>query len=186
MYCPQCGQQQVSNEIRYCSRCGFPLTGVADLLVRGGVAPFPPSSTEQRGLSPRQKGIRQGAILMISTVLMVPVMAIFSVFILGRPEIFIPLTAMVLFLGGLLRIIYAAMMEDNTKAALPALSSGYNPPYRHGELNPGFSGAALPPAPGQPVPSWRPRVNTSELAPPPSVTENTTRLLDKESEPRGN
>ena len=29
MFCPQCGQQQVSDVTRYCSRCGFPLDGVA-------------------------------------------------------------------------------------------------------------------------------------------------------------
>ena len=32
MFCPQCGHRQVSNEIRFCSRCGLPLDAVTDLL----------------------------------------------------------------------------------------------------------------------------------------------------------
>jgi len=37
----------------------------------------------------------------------------------------------------------------------------------------------LPPPPAQSALGWR-RPNTAELVNPPSVTENTTRLLDKE------
>jgi hypothetical protein len=32
MFCPQCGQRQVSTEMRFCSRCGLPLDVVTDLL----------------------------------------------------------------------------------------------------------------------------------------------------------
>ena len=32
MYCPNCGQQQASNEMRFCSRCGLALSGLADWL----------------------------------------------------------------------------------------------------------------------------------------------------------
>lgn len=32
MFCPQCGHRQVSNEMRFCSRCGLPLDLVTDLL----------------------------------------------------------------------------------------------------------------------------------------------------------
>ena len=34
MFCPQCGHRQVSNEMRFCSRCGLPLDLVTDLLVK--------------------------------------------------------------------------------------------------------------------------------------------------------
>ena len=37
MHCPQCGQQVVSDGVRFCNRCGFGLDGVKDLL-----SPFPP------------------------------------------------------------------------------------------------------------------------------------------------
>src|SRR5689334_7647741 len=35
MYCPNCGQQQVSDEMRFCSRCGLALTGLAEWLGGG-------------------------------------------------------------------------------------------------------------------------------------------------------
>ena len=37
MYCPQCSEEQVSEEMRFCSRCGLPLAIVSQL-VRGGGA----------------------------------------------------------------------------------------------------------------------------------------------------
>jgi len=39
MHCPSCGQQQISNETKFCSRCGMPLGLVADVLVNGGYLP---------------------------------------------------------------------------------------------------------------------------------------------------
>ena len=32
MYCPNCGQQQVSEEMRFCSRCGLALSGLTEWL----------------------------------------------------------------------------------------------------------------------------------------------------------
>src|SRR5258708_37224499 len=39
MHCPNCGQQQVSNETKFCSRCGLPLGIVSELLIHGGNLP---------------------------------------------------------------------------------------------------------------------------------------------------
>jgi hypothetical protein len=39
MHCPSCGQQQVSSDLRFCSRCGFPLALVAEVLSHGGTLP---------------------------------------------------------------------------------------------------------------------------------------------------
>ena len=35
MYCPNCGQQQISEEMRFCSRCGLALSGLAEWLAGG-------------------------------------------------------------------------------------------------------------------------------------------------------
>ena len=32
MFCPKCGHQQISNDTRFCSRCGFTLSFVSELL----------------------------------------------------------------------------------------------------------------------------------------------------------
>ena len=35
MYCPNCGQQQISDEMRFCSRCGLALSGLMEWLAGG-------------------------------------------------------------------------------------------------------------------------------------------------------
>jgi ribosomal protein L37E len=39
MYCPKCSQQQVSEEVRFCSRCGFSLSAVRELIAGSESAP---------------------------------------------------------------------------------------------------------------------------------------------------
>jgi hypothetical protein len=36
MFCPRCSQEQVSAEIRFCSRCGLPLADIAEAVEGGG------------------------------------------------------------------------------------------------------------------------------------------------------
>jgi hypothetical protein len=183
MYCPQCGQQQASSEMRFCSRCGFPLGGVSHLLAQGGALPTNTTSQQGRELSPRQLGTRQGTMLMFSTLLIVPVVSLISVFIIGWQELLIPLSALLTFVGGLLRIIYARLYEDDTPG-LKQASTTYDPPLSPAQLNAGLRGSALPPPQSIPVPTFAPRrANTAELVPP-SITENTTKLLDEDKHTR--
>jgi len=183
MYCPKCGQQQVDDNVRYCSRCGFPLGAVTDLLSTGGTLPLAPITTgNQFDLSPRQKGIRQGAMLMLSTMLIVPLVIFLGVALLHLPGVLIPLTAVLLTMGGLLRILYAIFLEDNNPVSNPEAATHYIPPAMPARLSAPQRGSALPPPQGAPVPAWRRPVDTSELVAPPSVTENTTRLLDERPE----
>ena len=58
MFCPRCGHQQVSNEMRFCSRCGLTLGLVTDLVA---------NSSEQLK---REKRELTGIALMMATVLM--------------------------------------------------------------------------------------------------------------------
>ena len=39
MFCPRCSQEQASEEIRFCSRCGLPLGLVSEVVSRGGFLP---------------------------------------------------------------------------------------------------------------------------------------------------
>ncbi len=39
MFCPRCSQEQVSEETKFCSRCGFSLSLVAEVLTNGGFLP---------------------------------------------------------------------------------------------------------------------------------------------------
>ena len=180
MFCPQCGQQQVTGVIRFCSRCGFPLDGVIQLLSNGGALPAYRSSDEPVQISPRRKGVKQGMLLFLLGVLIVPILGMFASFSSASfPQMLAILAALICFVGGPLRMFYAAVFEEGA----PKPIRPYGPPmpmHVPQQFIPQAPSPALPPAPARQPPSWRTRPTTAELANPPSVTENTTRLLDKE------
>ncbi len=178
MYCPQCGQQQVSDNVRFCSRCGFLLEGVNLVLGAGGQIParhMQPGA--QLPLSPRSRGVRQGAMLMLSTLLVVPILAVITINLFEPiAPLVVPLAALFCFVGGLLRILYALLMED----AAPQFDSPAGPGYPPSQLETPVRNTALPPASANLAGNWQRRPQTAEIYQPPSITEGTTRLLDKE------
>jgi hypothetical protein len=180
MYCPQCGQQQVSDSLRFCSRCGFPLEGVLQLLGSGGALPLYQPPSGPREMSARRKGVRQGAVLFLAGAVLVPVLGVVNSFSHGPNllDILVPLAAIIFFVGGLMRMLFAALFEEGAPKPHQIVTPSYAPvPISQlGSHVP----AALPPAQHNPAPAWRSRPNTSEVRQPSSVTENTTRLLDKD------
>jgi hypothetical protein len=188
MFCPNCGQRQSTNDARFCPACGFPLNVVNELVAGGGRLHWrPPEPAAPAGLSPRQKGIRQGVMLMLSTFLFVPLLAIFGVALLNMPGEIVALAAVGCPVGGLLRLLYALMLESNEKplAVAAAAQPAYVPPPTiPNYLGTPAHGTALPPPQSTPVPAQaRPhRYNTGELVEPPraSVTDHTTRLLNRQ------
>ncbi|HEX8146783.1 MAG TPA: zinc ribbon domain-containing protein [Pyrinomonadaceae bacterium] len=187
MFCPNCGQRQLSNEARFCPACGFPLEGVSELLAGGGRLHWrPPQQAGPQELSPRQKGIRQGAMIMLLTLLVVPLLAIFGVAVLNLPGEIVALPAVGLPVGGFLRIMYALLFENNA----PALPAAPQPSYTPPPAIPNYLGTpppqshTLPPRQAAPIPARPQGYNTGELVEPPraSVTDHTTRLLDKQPE----
>lgn len=122
--------------------------------------------------------------LMLSTLLIVPIVIFLLVATLGMPGQLIPLAGAVCIFGGLLRILYAALFEESAPHRFQSASMPYVPPPQPPNyLGTPVQGSALPPPRSAPIPTYRPRYNTGELVErPASVTENTTRLLDKQSE----
>jgi hypothetical protein len=191
MFCPQCGQRQISNEARFCPSCGFPLEVVGEVLANGGRPNWrPPQPPGPQELTPRQKGIRQGAMVMLTVLLVVPLLAIFGVVMLNLPGEIVALPAVGLPTGGFLRIMYAILFESNA----PSLPAPPQPSYMPPPAIPNYLGTppqqqshTLPPRQAMPIPApARPqRYNTGELVEPPraSVTDHTTRLLDKQPRP---
>ena len=108
MFCPQCGQQQVNGVIRFCSRCGFPLDGVIQLLTSGGMLPVYHTPDEPRPISPRRRGVKQGGVLLLSGILIVSILGMFASFSNSTfLEILAALAAIICFIGGPLRMLYA-------------------------------------------------------------------------------
>ena len=173
MYCPQCGQERISHATSFCSRCGYLLTGTAELLRTGGAL-----QTGSDLPSPRSRGIRQGLFLFLLVFIVAPILGMISVFAFRVPPWPMGIAIFLLAGGGLLRMAYALMFESNNPS----------PPSVTGEINsgPDLATSALPPARTVPASEYvSPRSfsasKTAEI--PPSVTEGTTRLLEKEREP---
>lgn len=173
MYCPQCGQQQIADSTRFCSRCGLLVSGLAEWLARGGMIPsVPEQPLFKPPVTPKRKGIRRGAKLMfISAVLLIPFFALAVINDHPGPLV-IPFTV---FFAGLSILLYSVLFGDDVP--LPA-----NQPSEPSRLATMFRANTLPPAPHNPIRGpIDHRVRTAELIEqPPSVTENTTKLLDRE------
>lgn len=177
MFCPQCGQQQITASLRFCSRCGFPLEAVLQVLATGGMLPALDTAVSKEP-SPRRKGVKQGVLLLLLGIILVPLLGTLSSFHAGRLfDILTPMAAIFFFLGGLLRMLYAALFEEGAPRYRPMPS--YAPPVMPAQFQATPHAGSLPPA-AAPPPAWRARPNTAEIFQPPSITENTTRLLDKD------
>jgi hypothetical protein len=186
MFCPRCGQQQQTDSMRFCSRCGFAMDGVMHLLAHGGMLPQYPAPTEEKTISPRKKGVKQGALLMLIGAILVPIFGVMSGFAPGRLDnvfaFFAALSAIICFLGGPLRMLFAAIFEEGAPQPRFVAPMSYAPTAI---AAPPQARIALPPPHINPAASWRPQ--TAEILQPPSVTDSTTRLLERreETEPGG-
>jgi len=166
--------------MRFCSRCGFPMEGAMHLLANGGLIPQYQHTVDQKGPSPRRKGVKQGALLMLIGAILVPILFIMSGFAPGRLEnvfaLFGSLAAILCFLGGPLRMLFAGIFEEGAPPKSQFMMSN---PYAPPVIAAPQARVSLPPAAVNTAASWRQRPQTAEIQQPPSVTDNTTRLLDK-------
>ncbi|MBV9209296.1 MAG: hypothetical protein JOZ52_01635 [Acidobacteria bacterium] len=177
MFCPQCGQQQTPGEVRFCSRCGFPLDSVSQLVAHGGVLPKS-ESEDLPQVSPRRRGVKHGVTMIMLGIVLTILFGVLNGY-LGTPELLIALSAVIFFVGGPLRLLYALIFEEGAKKNFhPA--PNYLAPNSPAAFPAPPRQTALPPPQQQSIPTFRQPHRTAEINPPPSVTENTTRLLEKE------
>lgn len=181
MFCPKCSQQQVSEEASYCSRCGFALAGVSELIAHDGLLPARTDDEAQWWLSRRQKKhLWGGAILLLLGVVLTLFMSAFDD--IGAPgETFAMIAAIIFFLVGLLglgKIVYAFFAGEE-KGSAGRMVSAVPGKAQPGRMASRPRADALPPAQSIPVAAFNAsRVDTAEMAHRPSVTEGTTKLLD--------
>lgn len=173
MFCPNCGQEKTGTEAAFCSRCGFLLTGTAELLSRGGA--LAPTATATKD-SPRKRGLKQGLFILLLTFVVVPIVAMTSMAIHIGPG-FVGVAAVLLFMGGLLRMAYSLLFEDKG-TPVPSAQPQFVAAGAQRELPPQQTVSAESYAYKGPG-NWR---DTNDLQP--SVTENTTRLLEHEQPPQ--
>jgi hypothetical protein len=175
MFCPKCGQPQVSEAARFCSRCGLPLGVTASLLANDGTLPTHlfAQTTAGDAVSPRRRGARHGGALLLVGVFLVPILAIMHA-ITGFHTEYI-LIGVLIALVGLLRLLYALIFESSKPAPQTFAPQAYAQPT---PLDQSAQRGALPRGEFHPAQGYFvPRTETAEIAPPPSVTDHTTRLL---------
>lgn len=181
MYCPRCGQEQVSHELRFCSRCGFLMDGMLEVVMNGALPPQLFNKTDPKAISPRKKGVKQGGMLMLSGVVIVPLLGVLSS-LFYFDETVVGLAAIITFLGGLVRILYALIFQSG----VPVVSEeeGLLDTVKQNLIEKAKGAKALPPEQSVPASSYIPPEqgkwrDTDDLVKT-SVTENTTKLLDED------
>jgi hypothetical protein len=173
MFCPQCSQQQLSENVRFCSRCGFSLRIVAELIENDGSLVERPTREAESHLSPRQKGVRLGALMMLTSLLIALVQALMPTLVDKLVVLAAPVV--ICFFVGFVRLFYAVFFEDGTKRPQRiADSSGKARELRES------ADASLSAGESIPVHNRR-RVNMAEMTRPLSITEGTTELLENNS-----
>jgi hypothetical protein len=181
MYCPKCSQQQVSEETRFCSRCGFQLDRVKTLLAEGQNILAASEGCSRPGLTPaRKRDILLGATIMLVGSISIALLMISTVAGTPLQAVVIPLLLMwAAFVSALLLSGPAAREAARlfSKDASTPLQEA--PPSLITQVSASARPRALPPVqttPASGLGTWR--SNTAEMAQPPSITEHTTNLLD--------
>lgn len=167
MFCPKCGQSQVSDEVRFCVRCGLQLDNVKSLITTQ-VPTIQQNEDSQPVSKWHRPGVKTGAKLMFLSAILFP---IFLGFAIAEDElIFLILVPKTIFLIGLFWMIYSRIFGEspiqNNKSIMPSI----NEPTISTPL---FS-------PQEPRKTLSPQtINTAEIICPSSVTEQTTKLLEQ-------
>jgi hypothetical protein len=179
MYCPKCSQIQAEDGLRFCSRCGFQLGVVKELLAERDNAPVatPELQARPKFFSRRKQDLLLGATVMsIAATLVVQIS-----WIAPKGAILFPLWmvwfAFVLFVlsfDSLIRVARALFSDDDRVTDLPS-----SPGARGFMTRVSPATSELPPMRSVPVAAGSPGVNTGEILQPPSITDHTTNLLNK-------
>ncbi len=168
MHCPQCGLEQVSGKVRFCRACGFSLSGVKELVL-------PDERAAKAEKTRFQTAFNQGLALMLVSLVMAILLTLLKDAHL-IPQIYVKIVAAFFILAGLARMFYPYVVgKSSAGTEQETLFSEADAQLETGKLP--FS---LPASESIPVSDFGSRrVNTAELVQPPSVTEHTTKLLDK-------
>ena|SRR5215203_17461 len=180
VYCPRCGQEQVSPDIRFCSRCGFLMTGMPEIVINGGI-PQHLTSNAQKPPTPRRRGLKQGGAWFLFGVVLVPLLGILSQLLHFKEEI-AGLAAIIFFIGGIVRMLFALIFESGNPSERTLEETVLQTAQKLLKKNP--QAGALPPSQSIPTDAYAPprQANwrdTNDLQPS-SVTDNTTKLLDND------
>ncbi|MBA2647862.1 MAG: hypothetical protein H0U81_13775 [Pyrinomonadaceae bacterium] len=170
MHCPQCGLQQVSGEVRFCRGCGFSLNNVRELLI--------PDTRDVKADGIRSRRIKaafnQGLLLMLISLVLSIVLTLLHDLNL-MPQIYVKIVAAIFVLAGLMRMFYPYIAGGDIAREGKSISFQLS----DAQVETGTLPYSLPASHSIPITDFSSRnVDTAEMVQPPSVTENTTKLLN--------
>jgi len=180
MYCPRCGQQQVSEETKFCSRCGFPLGLISEILTHGGFLPQLAELYKSKKWFTRKNGV-------VFSILWTIFFLLFLASLFGIADIpeLAGVSAVIGIFGGIMWLIASLVfLKSPAQDSFPANNlpnANVNNLYEADRK-------VLPPQQSQPAQSYAPPADlwkaptTGEFAAPHSVTDGTTKLLQKDEE----
>ena len=167
MYCPRCNQQQVSNDVSFCTRCGFQLGVVKELLATDGALPAHLKDFQATHSLPSRRGKRLGSKLIFFSLISLPLFLALSYTFDSPLPLWFPA---IVFLAGLTCVLYSVIFGEDI---LPAK---YKAPPILSETS--MNTSTLPSPSVAPIGELGAmRINTAEIIQPPSITEATTELL---------
>ena len=149
MFCSKCGQEQVSESVHFCARCGFKLNTIEEGLVK--------------------------RLIPMAMYLVITMCAIVGWGSITAGPAYMQVRVIVTIIAA---ITFYLLFSGDLKHIFNKLF--YQHVERNKQIAPASQQIPLPPAQSIPVTSnGSHRVNTAEMVQPPSVTEQTTKLLDK-------
>ena len=175
MFCPKCSQQQVSDETRFCSRCGFRLNVVKALLSNDSLSQNTAMQKSSRSYSKRDMTI--GAMFMFVFAFIVAAIATDAPRGSGAPIVLLTIVWFILILLINIKPIIQYFLRPNYSAADVPVSKTSPNLFSKPNSN------ALPAAHSILAEELvTPRFNTAEMVQPLSVTEPTTNLLSRKDD----
>ncbi len=149
MFCPKCGQEQASESVRFCSRCGFKLDIVGEPLTN--------------------------RLIKMTMFLVLAVCAIMGWASITAGPAYMQVRVITTLIAA---ITFYLLFSRDLKHIFNSLFSQNI--ERIKQITAANEKTVLPPAQSIPVSALGSHgVNTAEMVPPPSITEQTTTLLDK-------
>ena len=168
MYCPKCSHEQGADQY-FCRNCGRRLHR-DELSESNGGGIVPASQTFGNApLTPRQKGLRMAALFFALGLVLIPLTFLFR-FIFVDKAIYLLVPAITLCLTGVVRAAYAMFLEQGEDVVRKGLKRSDSTAWQ----------PSLPPRQVGISHLISLHRETDEMVAPPSATENTTQLLNKD------
>lgn len=178
LHCPNCGQQQVSRETKFCSRCGLPLTGVRMVLENGGAVPI-----IERTKTARFFNKRNGVVFSISWFIIFTMFLTAFFGILNAPDELVAIVAITGFFGSILSLLISLVFFPSSKSTAQTLAAFEQTTASQTQFAPMPERGALPPKDVSAAAAFVPRagmwLDTKELSPS-ETSEGKTKLLNDE------